>query len=282
MTTSSRVRPLVRALRTPLLLALAALATPASAQILVYGGLARDRAAAPGEVYEEVIEVHNPTDEPQQARLYLTDYSFASDGSNAYGAAGSLPRSSADWVAFAPPVLTVLAGESVDVTVTVSVPATLAEMGSYWSMLMVEAIPATSAESTLGDDEEEDGDQFQLGVTERIRYGIQIATHVGDAAPEVQIVAADLGDGGEGAKVLTADVANVGQRMIVGSVYVDVFAPDGSALGRLRGSSSRIYPGTSVRHRVALEGLEPGTYEALLVIDGGEEGVFGAQYTLEL
>ena len=279
MTTSPRARPLARALRT--LLVLLALAAPASAQILVYGGLARDRAAAPGEVYDEVVEVHNPTAEPQQARLYLTDYSFASDGSNAYGAAGTMARSSAGWVAFAPPVLTVPAGESVDVTVTVSVPDTLAEAGSYWSMLMVEAIPSGSAESTLGDEADEGGERFQLGVTERIRYGVQIATHVGDAAPDVQIVAADLGDD-EGTRVLTADVANVGQRMIVGSVYVDVFGADGSALGRIQGTASRIYPGTSVRHRVALEGLEPGTYEALLVIDGGEEGVFGAQYTLEL
>ena len=82
--------------------------------------------------------------------------------------------------------------------------------------------------------------------------------------------------------MLAADVENVGERLLVGAVYLDVFDAAGTAVGRIGGSTSRVYPGTSVRHRVDLSSLAPGVYEALLVIDGGDEGVFGAQYTLEL
>ena len=70
--------------------------------------------------------------------------------------------------------------------------------------------------------------------------------------------------------------------MLDGPVYLDVFDADGTARGRIEGSSARLYPGTSFRHRVDLSTLPSGSYEALLVIDGGEAGVFGKQYSLDI
>ena len=250
-------------------------AAPAPAQILVYGALARDHAAAPGDVYEEVIQVHNPSDETQQARIFQRDYRFAADGTNDFGDPGSTARSNAGWITFTPSSATIPPGETVPVTVSVRVPEGSA--GSYWSMMIVEPIPRGSAESTLDPEQE-----YQYGVLERVRYGVQVATHVGPIAAAAEVVAVSLVEGEGGARVLTADVLNRGDGMLDGPVYVDVFDASGEARGRIDGSSARIYPGTSFRHRVDLASLEPGVYEALLVIDGGEAGVFGAQYTLEL
>lgn len=267
-------------LRLAVVSALAALlAVPVAAQIVVYGALSRDRDVAPGQAYEEVVRLHNPTDQPQQARLFLTDYRFAADGSNVYPDPGISERSNARWITFAPPVLTLPAGETVPVTLTVVVPADLPASGSYWSMLMVEPIARGSAESTL---EPEEGEQVRYGVFERVRYGVQIASHVGEAEAVAEVVDVALLDRAEGGRILAAAVTNPGERMIDGPVYVDVFDADGVAVGRIEGSSARIYPGTSFRHRVDLSSLDPGVYEALLVIDGGDAGVFGAQYTLEL
>lgn len=266
-------------LRLVVAVALAAvLGGPAAAQILVYGSLSRDRNVEPGTTYEEVVEVHNTSDLTQQVRLFLTDYRFAADGSNLYPEAGSTDRSNASWVAFAPPVATVPAGQTLPVTLTIRVPDDVDGPGTYWSMLMVEPIARGSAESTL---EPAGPDEIQYGVLERVRYGVQVATHVGVAEAAAEIVDVTLQDGSDGARSLTADVANTGDRMIDGPVYLDLFDAAGSALGRIEGSSARIYPGTSFRHRVDLSSLEPGAYEALLVIDGGEAGVFGAQYTLD-
>lgn len=253
-------------------------AAPASAQVLVYGALARDHAASAGEVYEEVIEVHNPTAEPQQARVAQTDYRFAADGTNDFGTPGSTERSNADWITVTPSMVTLSPGETATVTVSVRVPgATPAPAGSYWSMIMIEPIPRGSDESTL--DAPQD---LQYGVVERVRYGVQIATHVGAAVAAAEVVAVTLEAGDAGTRVLSADVINGGTGMLDGPVYIDVFDASGEARGRIDGTSARIYPGTSFRHRVDLGSLEPGVYEALLVIDGGEAGVFGAQYTLEL
>lgn len=163
-------------------------------------------------------------------------------------------------------------------TVTVRVPSDAAD-GSYWSMLMVEGIPRGSAESTLGDAAE---GEIQFGIVERVRYGVQIASHVGAAAAHVEVVAAGIEAGEDGGKVLIVDVENVSDRMLDGPVYLDVFDADGAAHGRIEGTAARVYPGTSFRHRVDLAELAPGTYQALLVVDGGEAGVFGAQYTLDL
>jgi len=259
---------------------LALLAGPAAAaQILVYGDLARDRDAAPGQTYEEVVAIHNPTEEPQQARLYLRDYAFAADGTNAYDEPGSRPRSNAAWVTFAPPVLTVPPGETIPVVVTVAVPAD-ADGGSHWSMLMVEGIPPTSAESTLRPASGTGEVRFE--VNERVRYGIQLASHLPAGTAQAEVLAVELQSRPDGSRVLAADVTNTGDRMFTGPVYIDVFDASGAAQGRIDGSSARVYPGTSFRHRVDLSGLDPGVYEALFVIDGGEQGLFGAQYTLEL
>lgn len=258
-------------------------ASGSRAQIVVSGELSHDRAAGAGETYEEVVVLVNPTDEPQQAKLYLSDYGFRADGTNEYGAPGRAARSNAGWIGFAPPVVTLPPRATVPVALAVSVPAEVggrAPAGSYWSMLMVEALPRGSDESTLAPAER---GAYQFGVQERVRYGIQIATHVGAlGAGEIRVVQAGLTAAEDGQRALEVDVENVGARMVDGRVYLDVFDAAGAAQGRIEGTQARLYPGTSFRHRVALDGLAPGTYEALLVIDGGEAGVFAAQYALEL
>jgi hypothetical protein len=45
---------------------------------------------------------------------------------------------------------------------------------------------------------------------------------------------------------------------------------------------SRIYPGTSIRQKIRLGSLEPGNYRALVILDGGGDQVFGAEYQLAL
>jgi len=167
---------------------LALLAGPAAAaQILVYGDLARDRDAAPGQTYEEVVAIHNPTEEPQQARLYLRDYAFAADGTNAYDEPGSRPRSNAAWVTFAPPVLTVPPGETI--------PVTLIRDGSRRTVNVTvgtrpSAEELAQAQMFGGDDEDEDAMSAELDggefLAEKLGIGVvpispQIARQLGVA-----------------------------------------------------------------------------------------------------
>ncbi|CAN5527490.1 hypothetical protein BH23BAC4_BH23BAC4_08210 [soil metagenome] len=248
----------------------------ANAQISVQSPLSDDREAAIGSTYTGVVIVVNESTEAQQFRIYQTDYHFAADGSNRFAAAGSSHRSNAQWVELGARTYTVPPRETMSFGYSVTVPEALSEPGSYWSMLMVEGIPMESLESTLNSSEER-----QMGVLQVTRYGIQIATHVtgGEAGVSFEDVAIEAGADGH---FLQVDLGNAGTRLADAALTVELFSSGGTALGRRGGDRFRIYPGTSVRHRIDLSDLPSDSYEALILVDAGGEALTGAQFTLEL
>ncbi|NNF59190.1 MAG: hypothetical protein HKN04_13225 [Rhodothermaceae bacterium] len=262
------------------LLSFALLLVSASAQAQVYvtTPLSLDREAARGSTYEGLVSIANSTDTEQEVRLYLTDYRFNAEGANWYDEPGTSERSNAGWIAFGASQVTIPPEGALDVPFLVTVPEDDTLDGTFWSMLMVEGIPRESAESILGGDSD-----HQFAVERRIRYGVQVATHiVQTGVTDLAIPSAQLAGAPDGARELQVDVENIGTRLGDTRVYLDLFDAAGESVGRFEGSAARIYPGTSFRHRVPLEGVAPGVYEALLVIETEGDEAFGAQYTLEL
>lgn len=274
----------MRYARISLLLALFLVASAGStnAQISVRSELSDDREVQPGTTYEGVIQVANDTDEFQEAKIYQTDYRFYSDGSNVYGEPGQDARSNANWTRVSAPSITLPPRSMASVTYLVSVPEALEGKpleGSYWSMIMVEAVPKTSPESTVNPETGEP----EYALLQIMRYGVQVATHIqGTGASEVTMPDSGLErlEGGELA--LRVIVENGGSRMIRPEIWVELYGEDGSAFGRRDGVQSRIYPGTSINQQIKLGDLEPGKYRALVILDGGGEEVYGAEYTLAL
>ena len=254
---------------------------PAHAQVQVEGKLTDDRAAKPGTVYEGVINIKNDTDRPQQARIYQTDYLFFADGTNEYGAPGSTPRSNASWIQLSPSDLTIQPGKTVPVKYVVHVPETGAKgnplAGSYWSMIMVEGVSEVEMAPR-----EKDGKPV-ITTHATIRHGYQVATHVGDPVRRlIEFDGVSLRQGEQAPASLQADVAATGNAMLRPEAWLELFGSDGAAVGRIEGQRYRIYPGTSVRYRFDLSHLPSGTYEALVLVDAGEDDILGAQYTLNL
>ena len=247
------------------------------AQITVRGKLAHDLETMAGQTVSGSIVVDNETDEPQQAKVYQTDDLFFADGTNAYDEPGTTPGSNALWVQFSPENMVVPPNGSVTVAYSISVPDSVGS-GSYWSMLMVEAVDASSAESN-----ESTEAVRQVGFRQVTRYGVQLATHLRESGERnvafegIQLLVDD-----EGNTTFQADVHNTGSLMIRPSVYMRVFGADGVEYGPFEGVQYRMYPGTSVRQRVNLTSLAPGTYQALLIVDDGDDAVFGGQYELTL
>ena len=249
------------------------------AQITVRGRLAHDLETTAGQTVSGQVIVDNETDRPQQARVYLRDYLFFADGTNAYDPPGTTDRSNAPWVQFSPENLTIPAGASATVSYSIAIPDS-ATAGSWWSMLMVESVDPNSAESTVGEESEQ---EQALGFRQVTRYGVQLAAHVRQgglrdvAFERIQLVADE-----DGHTWFHADVINTGTLMLHPEVYMRVFAADGSEYGPMEGVQYRLYPGTSVQQRIDLSDLQPGTYQALLIVDDGDEAVFGGQYELTL
>lgn len=246
-------------------------AAPAAAQVSVVSSTLEERAAAPGERYTGTIRVRNTGAEPRQARVAAADYRFLADGRTFYEQPGTGARSNAAWVQFSPSRLTLAPGEEATVAYTVAVPADASLRGSYWSVLLVEAVDDAPAAVRAG----------RVGVTPSIRYAVQLATHVGQAERRIALEGAHLTTDG-GAKALQVDVVNAGAQADRLELRVDLFDADGAPAGSLTSTRGLVYPGTSIRQRFDLASLPPGTYKAMLVVDTGTDDVFGAEYTLRL
>jgi hypothetical protein len=263
-----------------LLLAVVMLSERGVCQVSVIGELSQDREAAPGESYSGSIIVKNDTSEPQEAKVYQTDYCFTAEGTSTYGSAGTLPRSNARWVKFSPAVMVIPPQGSLNVNYTVTVPAGSPDLsGSFWSMLMVEGIPKGSPESGR----KEPKQQPEMGLRQTLRYGIQVATHIPrGGVKNVRFLQSKL-LAGEGQKhTLQVDIENSGTLWIRPDVSVELFNAKGISQGKLSGTKFRMYPGTSVRQAFDLGTLPAGSYKALVVVDAGGDDVFGAQFTFAI
>ena len=113
------------------------------AGVSIIGGLSHQKKVnpGPGETYKGSILIKNTGTEPQEVKIYQTDYQFRFDGSNNYGPPGKLKRSNANWLSFNPHRLIIPPNDVLRVNYTVKVPDDPNLVGTYWSMLMVEGIP---------------------------------------------------------------------------------------------------------------------------------------------
>ncbi len=251
------------------------------AQISIIGDLSHDREAQPGAKYEGSILIKNDSNEPQEAKIYQTDYTFRYDGTNNYGEPGLQARSNAKWITFSPSYVTVPPQRTMSVSYTLMVPQnseTKKLIGTYWSMIMVEAIPKGSGESSAPVDPR----KTQMGIRQTIRYGIQIATHIAQTGvKDIKFLETKIVSPKPGERYLQVDIENIGDIGFRPDMYVELFDAQGMSIGKFLGTKYRMYPGTSVRQMIDLSKIPSGTYKAMVVVDGGGADIFGAQHTLK-
>jgi len=236
-----------------------------------------EKEAVPGEVYRGSIPVTNHTAEPQEAIAYQTDYRFYCDGTNHFDDPGTSERSNAGWITFVPKRLQIPPGRTAEIRFEVRVPEEAALDGTYWSMLMVEEVQPPDPESRQG-----------VGPRRRplhqvVRYGVQCVTHIqGPGSDALRLLQTRLVPGADGSAELLLDVENEGARWAAPTPWAEVFDHDGALVGRYTAEKKRLFPGTSVRFRMALGALASGEYQVLVVLDDGGPEVLGATYRLEL
>jgi hypothetical protein len=246
---------------------------PAGAGISV-GTLTLESEVQQGQAYRGTFTVSNTDTVSRTAVVYQTDYTFRSDGSNRFDEPGQAARSNASWITFSPHQMEVPPGQSATVSYEVRVPADAALVGTYWSMLMVEEVAAPGLPARL--------QRNQTEVRQTVRYGVQCITHIGGTG-RAQLaftgtrLVADEGESRE----LQVDVENTGERWLSPAAWMELYDGDGHQVGRFESEKKRIFPGTSVRFRINLGGTPSGKYKALVVLDNGDQNVFGAKYDLE-
>lgn len=227
----------------------------------------------PGGSYRGSIAIRNPGSEAAHVKLYQTDYLFSADGKNAFDAPGTLARSNAAWLRLNREQLTIAPASVATVDYEVSVPPDAKLAGTYWSVVMVQELPAVEAAGAPRTG-------MKLGQT--LRHAIQIITEVGDSGrSEIAFLNARMV--GEGARrQLTIDLANTGERWLRTDVWLELHDARGRIVGRFPAPRLRTFPGTSVRNRIDLGAAPEGKYLGLLVADGGRNDLFGMQIELDL
>ena len=270
---------MMRIMRTALfagyLLLLAHSVTPA-AEISVLGDLAREWTLQPGAQVEETILVRNNTDRAQEVKVYQTDYLFQANGTNVYGDPGSAPRSNYSWITFAPRQFALPPRETFRVQCVIKVPRDDKLVGTYWSMVMVEAVVGSNDFVRP-----EDGKPM-IGIRTVVRYGVQMVVNIGDSGKrdikflDKQLIAEN------GRVILRLDVANTGERGLRPTVWAELYNNNGVSAGRFGGQRLRIYPGCSARIDIDISPVPKGQYGALIVADNLDESVFGTQCKLRI
>jgi hypothetical protein len=265
--------------RIPLLLTLAASiglgAARAHAGISVLNGLSHERVAQPGESYDGEVTIANNADRVAQVRVYQTDYTFDASGTASYDAIGTLERSSGRWVTVgAPGVVTLGPRQQATLPYTVTVPVAESLGGTYWSVLMIEEVPA----SVLDDVRTEPA----LGIRNVMRYAIQLVTHIGDTGEEDFRVAAMRLEAKDAAHLglLLVDLENVGETLLRAELRCELFDAEGRAVGAHLASRKRLYPGTSARFVADLTEVPLGAYKMVMMVRMASGSVYASEYVL--
>lgn len=244
----------------------------ASANIIVVNGLTHEFQVVPGQVYRGTIEVQNASNEAKSVRIYQTDYWFSYSGESKHEEPGRMERSNADWVKVNSSFATLQANETQIINFEITVPANNNLKGTYWSVIMVEGVEPPEVQN----------EKTGFTINTVVRYAIQIITETGNT-DQVNLRFLHLGlISDEGVPVLEVDIENTGEKMLKPVISVELFNDKGESQGVIRIDRRRIYPGTSIKALVRLEGIKPGNYTGVLIADCDDDYVFGTQLNLEL
>jgi hypothetical protein len=246
------------------------------AQVGIVNGLTQEKICKPGETFQSFITIRNYGLTAEDVRIYQTDYTFTSDGKSYYDAPGKGGRSNASWITPGHKQLSIAGSSQVDLRYAAKVPDDPGLIGTYWSIIMVEAVPKTQAARPDAANKEP-----RLGVSQVMRYAVQIVTHIGDAGSrELKFLGSELLQE-KGQKTFQVDVENTGERWLRPFSRLELYNQKGELVGKIEGEHLRTYPGTSVRFKFDVSHIAEGRYKALVVLDNKDSSVFGAQYTLD-
>lgn len=252
------------------------LASGLQAGVKLESELTQQKLAQPGEHYRGTLVLRNTGTTTAEAKVYQTDYSFASDGSNAYGAPGRLPRSNATWISLSRELVQIPPNGVERLEFEVKVPANKGLSGTFWSMVMVEPIAEASAEAA------EPLPERTTRLTQVVRYGVQIVTHLGTAAEAGLVFTNPQIIKENGQRLFAIDVENNGQRWLSPGLSLELYNQSGTPVGKFQGPAKRLYPDTSARFQMDLGKVPNGKYLGLVVADGTGDNLFGANVELEI
>lgn len=244
----------------------------ADAGVTLVGSMTHEKTAKPGEKIEGQLMLKNrDEDRSADVRIYQTNYFLTADKGESYEKSANQLRSNEKWVALSQNYITVPPKALITVPYTVHVPADANLNGTYWSLIMVEPVDESSRPKGKG-----------FGLMFKIRYAVQLITHVGTSATYDLKVVKNTVTENEEKKVFEFDLMNEGTRAVGPKVTMDVYGKDGKPAGHFEGERRRLYPGCSMRYVFNIASLDKGSYRALILADPDDDNVLAVEYELAI
>lgn len=240
------------------------------ASIEVVGSLKHVHNGLPGDTLRGEIRLHNSEAIDQEVRIYQTDLLYNYEDYTFYDDVVSHDRSNANWIQYSPKTVIVKANENRFIQYEIVIPESDSLIGTYWSILMVEGVNPIDPEQT-----------GELNISTVTRYAIQMVSEINIIGKgELTFLNPTLLREGENL-FLAVDIVNTGQHYIAPDVSIELFDDAGQSVKRITAPKKGLYPKTSARFRLNLEGItSEKTYQSLIIADGKNEDVFGIEYVL--
>lgn len=250
------------------------LLVPASlfASVEVIGSLKQVYNSNPGEVVKGQIRIQNNDLTDQEVRIYQTDFLFNYQEQTFYDEPGAQKRSNAGWIQYSPKTVVLKSKESRNIDYEITVPQGDSIIGTYWSVIMVEGVDPI--------DPNQKGD---LSIRTATRYAVQVVSEINNKGTGIlKFLEPTLIKGADGNKLyLAVDLINQGEHYIAPEVSIELYDKDGILVKKISAPKRGLYPTTSGRFKLDLEGVpSKKTYTAMIVAAGADEDVFGLEYTL--
>lgn len=242
------------------------------ASVEVIGSLKQVYNTNPGDVVKGQIKIQNNDAADQEVRIYQTDFLFNFQEQTFYDAPGNHNRSNAGWIQYSPKSVILKSKESRNVEYEITVPKNDTINGTYWSVIMVEGVDPI--------DPNQKGD---LSIRTATRYAVQVVNEINNRGTgKLKFMEPTLIKAEEGKKLyLAIDLINEGQHYIAPEVSIELYDQDGNLAKKITAPKRGLYPTTSARFKLDLEGVQSKkTYTAMIVAAGADDDVFGLEYTL--
>lgn len=240
------------------------------ASVEVLGSLKHAYKAKPGDIIKGEIKIQNNDSTDQEVKVYQTDLLYNLEEKTFYDEPGNNKRSNAQWIQFSPKSVILKSKEVRLIQYEITVPQDQALKGTFWSIIMVEGVVPI--------DPNQKGD---LNIRTVTRYAIQMVTDMADAGNgslkfmEPTLVKEDK------KLFLAVDLVNNGDHYIAPEVSLELFDESGQSAGIITATKKGLYPTTSTRFKLDLEGVpSKKTYKAMIIAAGQGDDVFGLEYTL--
>ncbi|WP_326981206.1 DUF3324 domain-containing protein [Chryseobacterium sp. MYb264] len=244
------------------------------AGIVVLNGLSHTYKVENGKVYKGKIALENTSSQPQNVKIFLQDFSYKSDGTIYYSTPHTNDRTNIDWIKFNTNLVTLKGKEKTEVYYEITIPNTISDPGSYWSVIMVEPV----------EDIKPNDNKQGVNITSIIRYAIQVITDFDTekAKPDLQFESVKI-EREEGYKLAKIAIANNGNLYCKPSATLEIYTrKNGNKIGTFTSLEMGLLPNTSKSFAIDISKVPPDQYNAVIIATDENENAFALNVELEI